>query len=256
MAEGSRDSLGDRMKMYEDLSRTRLMPKQPVIVRLDGKAFHTLTQGMKRPWDLDFMSCMKMAALSIASEAQGCQFAYVQSDEISLLLTDWKSRDSQSWFDNDLRKIISVSAAITAVAFTRCFDRMFGMQFDPRLDNIKPIAFDSRAWNLPEHEVQNYFVWRQQDATRNSISMLAQSHFSHKELHGVNSNQMQDMLFKEKRINWNETPTHLKRGYCVVKEQFQLADGAQRSRWTIDNDIPVFSADPTYVTKHLQEKSF
>jgi len=242
------DSLGDRMKLFEGVTRTRLMPKTPVMLRLDGKAFHTLTRGMDKPVDKRFQAAMYATAKALCEEVQGCQLAYVQSDEITLLLVDYQTYRTQSWFDYEVMKMCSVAAGIASAHFSGCYDDKVGI-------------FDCRAWNLPQHEVVNAFIWRQQDATRNSISSLAQSHFSPKELHGKDSVTMQDMLVLEKHINWNDCPTSQKRGVCVVKETYAkpgtgapgepLNTTVVRTRWIVDENIPIFTQDRQYIEKFV-----
>lgn len=218
-----RDSLGDRMKGYEDHYRHTVMPRMPVIIRVDGKAFHSLTRGCAKPFDENLASCMNRTAESLVAEVQNARMAFVQSDEISVLLVDYNKYDSQQWFAGNLQKIVSISASIASTTFTRAYGEL-GL-------------FDSRVITLPEHEVVNYFIWRQQDATRNSISMAAQALYSSKQLHGKNSAIMQDMIF-QKGVNWNDYPAGFKRGRVVTKE------GA-------DYEAPVFTQDRSYIEKFL-----
>ena len=190
-----KDSLGDRMKEYENISRIYLTKKSPVIIRIDGKAFHTFTRGLKKPFDPLFMEVMQIAAQKLCAAISGCKLAYIQSDEISLLLTDYDTTDTQPWFDNNLQKLVSVSASIATLAFNKAFEQCADRVFDAYSDmwNIsesetkyrdclitcvsKGAMFDARAFILPKEEVCNYFIWRQQDATRNSILSVAQSVF-------------------------------------------------------------------------------
>lgn len=218
-------SLGDRMKSYEDCYRHTIMPRMPVIIRVDGKAFHTLTRDCERPFDKTLSNAMDFTAFCLVKEIQNARFAYVQSDEISILLVDYNKYDSQQWFGGNINKMLSISAAIASVNFTDIYD--------------KKAYFDSRIFVLPEKEVCNYFIWRQQDATRNSISMAAQSVFSHKELDRVSTDQMQEMLF-QKGINWNDYPTRFKRGGVVYNN---IID---------DYDLPIFSQDRGYIEKFLE----
>jgi tRNA(His) guanylyltransferase len=252
------DALGDRMKGYESVPRARLVPKMPVLIRLDGKAFHTLTRGMEKPFDERFQRCMWETARALCAQIQGCQVAYVQSDEITLLLVDYQTIKTQGWFEYDLQKMVSISAAIASNAFNAELARAF--------PDKPPALFDSRAWNLPREEVTNCFIWRQQDATRNSILGLAQAHFSHREMHGKNTSVLQDMLHA-KGINWNDCLTWQKRGICVVKETFEveppLGHGppghgeahyeqkAQRTRWTVDENIPIFTQNRNYIDRFV-----
>jgi tRNA(His) guanylyltransferase len=199
-----RDALGARMKgQYEHRFRTFLPRRTYTILRLDGKAFHTYTRGLERPFDQQLMDDMAKTAQFLCQEISGTVFAYTQSDEISLLLTDFATTKTQAWFDGNVQKMVSVSAALATAKFNE-------------LRPGKLAFFDSRAFIIPDRsEVANYFVWRQQDATRNSISMAAQAHFSHRELHRKSSAQMQDMLHDGPGINWNDYPARFKRGTVV-----------------------------------------
>jgi len=233
--------LGDRMKRYEAVSASRLMPKTPALIRLDGKAFHTLTRNCTKPWDKHFQETMWETARYLCDQISGCRVAYVQSDEISLLLVDYQSIGTQGWFDYEVQKLVSVSASMAAAVFAREYE-YGGLA-----------AFDARAWSLPPGEVVNYFIWRQQDATRNSVSGLAQAHFSPKELHGKNGAAMQDMLMS-KGINWNDCPIPQKRGVCVTREVYTVPaeDGfgfVDRHRWKVDESIPIFTEDREYIER-------
>jgi len=227
--------LGDRMKTYEAVPKTKLIRRMPVIIRVDGKAFHTLTRGLDKPFDSGFENVMNEAAMRTASEFQNCVLAYLQSDEVSFLLIDYKNLQTEPWFGNDLQKIISISAATMSVYFNMCLQT----EFNKKVTNE---VFDSRAFNLSKEEVCNYFIWRQQDATRNSIQGLAQKYFSHKQLQGKNTNKLQDMLMLEKGINWNNYHINLKRGRCITKID---------RLWNLDNDIPIFTQQRDYIEKFL-----
>lgn len=248
----SSDSLGDRMKRYETVFKTRLTPRTPVLIRLDGKAFHTFTRGMKRPYDARFHACMWTAAQRLCEQVDGCRVAYVQSDEITLLLTDYETFNTQPWFGYEVQKLCSVSASICSTAFLLAYMEEFGGGSIP----VGPVpTFDSRCWNVPKEEVCNAFLWRQQDATRNSLAMLAQAHFSHKRLHGVSGKEKQEILYNEKGINWNDCPTAQKRGVCVVRETYTVSvDGEDpyvRSRWVVDREISIFSQDRNYIERFV-----
>src|SRR6478672_2640680 len=175
------DSLGDRMKaQYEDRTRFLLPRRTFTILRLDGKAFHTLTRGFVKPFDDTIKEAMTAAAVAVVTEAQGAKLAYVQSDEISVVLTDFDLTETQAWFDGNAQKIVSVAAGIASIAFTERFGRG---------------VFDARVFTIPDPvEVVNYFVWRQKDAVRNSVQMCAQSHFSPAQLHGKKTSDMLAML--------------------------------------------------------------
>jgi tRNA(His) guanylyltransferase len=248
------DNLGDRMKQFEDAFRHHLPIRMPVIIRLDGTHFHSLTKGLNRPVDPRLIEVMNQTAITLCKQVQGCQIAYVQSDEISLLLTNYQTHDTQSWFGNNLQKMISVSAGIASAVFTSLSHTIFG---ETRL-----AFFDSRAFVLPKEEVANYFLWREQDATRNSIQMLARSLYSHKQCHDKNQSELQELIFQA-GINWNECPTDQKRGRCIVKRTLnkEMTDHltgqtiiVPRSEWVVDNEIPIFSLDRAYLERFVYPK--
>jgi tRNA(His) 5'-end guanylyltransferase len=245
MGTSDKTSLGDRMKMYEGAFKASLPARMPVVLRIDGKAFHTYTHGCQKPFDAQLISAMDNVAKALCEQIQGAQIAYVQSDEISVLIHGYKKFESSSWFDNQIQKMVSVAASIAAGQMTALSPTIFNGQ-------VKIAAFDARAFILPEAEVCNYFLWRQQDATRNSIQMLARSLYSHKELDNKNGSQLQEMCFLKGK-NWNSVPTYQKRGRCIVKENYTVADSdAVRSRWSVDDEIPVFSENRDYINQHLK----
>lgn len=234
-----RDSLGDRMKGYESVSKLKLTRRTPAIIRLDGKAFHTWTKQLHQydptlemgPYSLLMHDAMATTAWYLVQHIQNARLAYVQSDEISILLNDWGKLNTDAWFDNSVQKIVSVAASMATAKFNLAITDQ--QNFSPTM-----AMFDARVFNLPKEEVTNYFVWRQQDATRNSINMLAQFYFSHKELQGKNVSQVQDMLMLDKGVNWNDVATWAKRGYCAVQSRR-------------DDEIPIFTQDRDYIEKHL-----
>lgn len=271
------DNLGDRMKTYEYVTRTYLTRRTPVIIRIDGKAFHTFTRGFDKPFDEVFIKTMQETMKYLCENVEGCVLGYTQSDEITLVLCDYKKLTSQAWFDNNIQKMCSVSASMATMAFNKLFkenyreweqktfstinsdkdedyDEWSNRCFAYSSSYLKGAMFDSRVFNIPKEEVNNCLLWRQQDATRNSIQAVAQANFSHKQLEGKNCNELQEMLWQEKGINWNNLPTYLKRGSCCVKEQYEIeANGEKvmRSRWIIDNEIPIFSQDTNYVNSRI-----
>jgi tRNA(His) 5'-end guanylyltransferase len=204
------DDLGDRMKLYENAECERkFLPLLPIVARVDGRAFHSFTRGMKRPFDDMFRSLMESTAFSLMQETNA-SFAYTQSDEITLA---WHSTSikSQVWFDGRICKMTSQLAAHATLAFNNNL-RTWNLDYATRLP-----TFDSRVWTVPNRtEAANVFVWREQDATKNSITMAAEEHYSHRELHGKNGKQKQEMLFV-KGINWNDYPTRFKRGVYFQK---------------------------------------
>lgn len=258
------DSLGDRMKSYENSYRTNLPIRMPLIIRVDGKAFHSYTRGLKKPVDDGLVNCMNETAKYLCENIQGCQLGYVQSDEISLLITNYQDINTQSWYDNNLQKIVSISAAFASVTFTQNSHLIWTPnKIDPSSDPMsecdfnKPAYFDSRAFILPKEEVCNYFLWRQQDATRNSVQMLARSLYSHKECEDKDNSELQEMCW-QKGINWNDCPIPQKRGRCIIRQKIWkqgtnpktgVVFSAERSEWIIDNDIPIFSQDRSYIDK-------
>lgn len=207
MTQHKKDSLGDRMKaQYEVRSQTYLPRRTYAIIRLDGKAFHTYTRGLQRPFDEGFMRDMDETAIALMAHVQGAKVAYVQSDEISIVLTDFDQVTTDAWFDGNVQKIVSISASIATANFNAQRPKG-GMAF-----------FDSRVFIIPDPvEVENYFIWRQQDATRNSIQMAAQSMFSHGSTQNQDCNVLQERMFTEKGVNWNDYPDGFKRGRAVVK---------------------------------------
>lgn len=252
----SKDSLGDRMKSsYEDAYRIHLPRRMPVIVRYDGKSFHSYTKGCKKPIDQDLVDCMNETAIYVCKNVQGCKLGYVQSDEVSLLITNYDQLETNSYFDNNIQKIVSIISAMASSYFTSISAKIFG--------EIKLAQFDARAFVLPKEEVNNYFLFRQQDATRNSVQMLARSLYSHKQCEDKNNSELQEMCF-QKGINWNDCPTSQKRGRCIVKIMTDKIGHnpvtgesieAKRSEWVVDNDIPVFSQNTHYINKYLLTNS-
>lgn len=275
-----KDNLGDRMKTYENVTRTYLTRRTPVIIRIDGKAFHSFTRGFEKPFDNVFVKAMQQTMKYLCENIEGCVLGYTQSDEITLVLCDYKKLTSQAWFDNNIQKICSVSASMATMAFNLAFrqnvkewdvdcyadmdatclsrsrvqyDRS-RVQYDKYVSKFDTAMFDSRVFNIPKEEVNNCLLWRQQDATRNSIQSVAQANFSHRQLECKNCKELQEMLLQEKGIDWNTYPTYLKRGSCCVKSTYTIEiDGkdVQRSRWIIDNDIPIFSQNTWYVNGRI-----
>ena len=255
-----RDSLGDRMKgNYEDRAKTYLVRRMPVVIRLDGKAFHTFTRGFDKPFDDVLMQTMQQTTLKLCQEIQGCVFGYTQSDEITLILVDYNDINTDAWFDYSTQKMCSVAASMCTLYFNQIFSEMVDVFIansdvtpeEEKLERVynraieKGALFDARAFNIPVEEVTNCILWRTMDATRNSISSLAQSKFSHKELQGKNSSQMQDMLMEKFGINWNNLTIPQKRGTAVYKRTIDDV-----SEWIIDYQMPILKGeDRDYVEK-------
>ena len=224
----ARDPLGSRMKgQYEHRARVLLPRRTYTLIRVDGKAFHTYTKGCQRPFDEALMRHMDYAAVELCRQAQGAQVGFVQSDEISVLLTDFASEKTDAWFDGNIQKIASISASIVTAHFN-ALRAGHGVAY-----------FDARVWSVPDPtEVENYFIWRQQDATRNSISMLAQHHFSHADLQSKSGAEMQEMLMHWHNVNWNDQPTAFKRGRAIVKDQFKPWQSVEPPIFTSDEGRP------------------
>jgi tRNA(His) guanylyltransferase len=259
-----KDSLGDRMKEnYENRARYFLPRRTHTILRLDGKAFHTYTKGLDRPFDKGLMADMDSAIMAMLPQLQGAVLAYTQSDEISILLTDFEKETTDAWFDGNIQKISSVAASIITAEFNklrinRNRDAWNANKQTTRFPGFEELAyFDCRTFTIPDRiEVMNYFRWRQQDCIRNSVSMVAQSNFSHKELHGKNQSQMHEMLHN-KGVNWATDFTDgEKNGRVIMKEEFRadnlcgevnLSDGKpaapiMRTRW-VSRGAWVFTKD-------------
>lgn len=238
--------LNDRMKLYEKVSQVNLTRRMPCIIRIDGKAFHTFTKGMNKPWDKRLVDLLLDSVIYLCGNIQGAKLAYWQSDEVSLLLTDYEKITSEAWFDKNVQKMVSVSASMMTAMFNKNLCNYF---LEPRYCKV-PVMFDSRVFVLPKEEVCNYFVWRQQDAERNSVQGLAQANFSHKQLLNLSCDKLQDKLFLEKNINWNDCEVWQKRGVCVVKEYYDK-DGTTRSRWVVDWNTLVFTKDREYIEQYV-----
>ncbi len=210
----SNDSLGDRMKFYEKMyAGKKLMPLLPAIVRLDGVCFHTFTKGLRRPYD-ERLSRIMIETTKYLVKETNARIGYTQSDEITLLLFSDKY-DSQIYFDAKVMKLVSVLAAKTSVYFNDLLKVHL-----PEKSSRFPV-FDCRVWNVPSQvEAVNSILWREQDATRNSISMAAQALYSHNELQGKSSSEMQELIF-QKGINWNDYPSFFKRGSYIQRRHVE-----------------------------------
>lgn len=199
--------LDERMKRYEHAYRQSLPRRTYTLLRLDGRAFHTYLRNAERPFDRAFMGDMNLVALRLVEEISGARFAYTQSDEISLLVTDFDSEQTEPWFGGNLQKLVSVSAGLASAYLARLRHQYPGLPM-----------FDARVWTMSDAvEVANYFVWRQQDAVRNSIQMVGQAYFTHRQLKGKSLNEVQEMLFSAYRVNWNDFPPECKRGRLVFQ---------------------------------------
>lgn len=248
------DSLGNRMKNnYEEVFKSRLVRRMPTIIRLDGRSFHTFTKNLKKPFDHVLITAMQSTTFELCKNIQNIKLGYCQSDEISLLLCDYDNLTTEAWFDNEVQKICSISASMATLYFNQIFSAIAHEYINDvheawntsdeevnYADTLyaaskNGVMFDSRCFNIPKEEVVNYFYWRQQDATRNSIQMVGQHYFTHKELKGVSCNNIQNKLLTEKDINWNDYRVVEKRGTCVKKNE--------NNKWIIDKNIPIFKEE-------------
>jgi len=212
---------------YEQAFKHVLPWRMPVIVRLDGKCFHNFTSKMAKPFSYAFTYDMNLVAKYLIEEVDTARLAYVQSDEISLLLIPYNKLASQPWFGNEIQKICSVTAGIASSYMT--------------LRNNRIAVFDSRCFVIPETEVVNYFISRQQDCTRNSINAFGQSVFSHSELQHKSQSEILDMLY-DKGYEWESLVTRFKRGSAAYRDNTDI---------TIDTEIPIFSKDREYISRFL-----
>lgn len=287
------DDLGTRMKeYYEQVSKIRLVRRMPVAIRIDGKAFHTFTKWFKKPFDSILMKSMQQTMKYLCENIQGCVLGYTQSDEITLILVDYKELNSGAFFDYDGQKLCSITASMATMAFNKFFNDNVLNELDVYRTSLIPqdvdsqkemfkyhesliiaknrgAMFDSRCFNIPKEEVTNLIYWRQLDAIRNSIQMVGQANFSHNELQNKTCNMIQDMLYEQKGINWNDYPTECKRGTCCIKqsekdEKYVSYDGKSdlvhlSSTWIIDKEIPIFKGDGrSYIEQliYIDEKDY
>ena len=258
------NEIGKRMKeYYENIPKTKLMRRAPVIARIDGKNFHTFTRGFKKPFDDILIKSMQETMKYLCENIQGCVLGYTQSDEISLLLVDYKNLNSSAWFDYEVQKICSIAASMATMAFNKSFaknaeefmtDCATSYETEGLCDKgteeyklcevyqkaiEKGAMFDARCFNIPKEEVTNYFYWRQLDAIRNSIQMVGQSHFPHNILQYKTCEDIKDMLYVKDEIVWELLPTYKQRGSCCIKQDY-IYENILRKQWIIDNNIPLF----------------
>lgn len=272
------DDLGTRMKtFYESTPKIHLMHRCPVAIRLDGHAFHTFTKGFQKPFDEILMKSMQETMQYLCENIQGCVFGYTQSDEITLILVDYKNLTSTAWFDYDVQKVCSIAASMATIAFNKFFEKNVSDNYAHRYDIPKKCTmpfdlykiycssmdkgamFDARCFNIPKEEIANLIYWRQLDAMRNSVQAVGQANFSHKELQGKSCADIKEML-REKGVDWDCLSLECQRGSCCVKniitvkkEQIVFPSGKKTIRlrdtskleksWVIDKEIPIFKGE-------------
>lgn len=220
-----RDDLGDRMKKYENVTRYHLLPRSYVFCRIDGRSFHSYLRGCKRPFDIDVIDDMDATAIYLCENVQNVKLGYVQSDEITLLLCDFDSYETSQFFDGNIQKISSVIASMAAAKFNQLrWIRQFNsyVRDADSMDWSKIATFDCRCWVVPtQWEAANVFLWRNQDCSRNSVSMVTQSLYSHSELIGKSSTEQQEMIH-DKGLSWvNDFSDGEKNGRLIVKEEYK-----------------------------------
>ena len=261
------NEIGKRMKeYYENIPKTKLMRRAPVIARIDGKNFHTFTRGFKKPFDDILIKSMQETMKYLCENIQGCVLGYTQSDEISLLLVDYKNLNSSAWFDYEVQKICSIAASMATMAFNKSFTKnaeefMTDCAASYEMEGLcsqgteeyklcevyqkaieKGAMFDARCFNIPKEEVTNYFYWRQLDAIRNSIQMVGQAHFPHNILQYKTCEDIKDMLYVKDEIIWELLPIYKQRGSCCIKQDY-IYENILRKQWVIDNNIPLFKEE-------------
>lgn len=217
-------SLGDRIKKYENIYRQYLIPRMPVVVRVDGKTFSSYTKGFDKPFDHRIINAMVYAARKVAENIQGFQIAYIQSDEASFCFHDYTSLQSEGWFGYNLNKIVSISASLMTIYFNAYMGKEMKKDFLETMEvlcnkDAKIALFDSRAFNVPREDIGNYFLWRSKDNHRNSLSSYAQSLFFHKQLHKKNQNDIHEMLHEIGK-NWTiDLKPVEKNGTFLIKDE-------------------------------------
>lgn len=258
-----KDDFGNRMKGYEAVTDMRLPGLTPVVVRVDGKCFHTLTKKLDKPFDRIFNSAMELTMRDLCEKLPNVRFAYVQSDEISLVMLERDIR-SESWFGNRLQKIVSLTAAYATASFRARLSAAMTeaapegaanrcgavMNYAPLVEDA---VFDCRAFPVPEKDVCNYFIWRQQDCLRNAIQAAGQVYVGKKELHGMSSDGIIAAL-KEKGLDFSLYFSVRERlGAACYRIPVKVGPGGICTRmkfWT-DANIPLFWDDREFIEEHM-----
>lgn len=254
--------LDERMKKYEGVSKMFLTVGVPKVIRLDMRAGSTFTKHLKKPFDPVFSGAMEQAAQALCKQIQGAAFAYTQSDEISLILNDGVDKDTQTFFDGNVEKIVSISASICTLEFNKAYSSLVQMvpasERERYEKGVWSACFDSRVFMLPNvTEVHNYVLWRQQDAIRNSVQMVGRSVFSARELKCKSTTVIKEMLKMKSDVNWEDFAQRHRQGIFIVKEKFtkdvtlpngDVLKNVERSRWNL-YDAPFVGEDKTFIEK-------
>lgn len=244
------DELGALLKSkYESVTQLVLPRKTHTIIRLDGNAFHTYTRGCVKPFDQDLHNAMIASSVALLAKAMGARLAYTQSDEVSLLLTDFENPGTEPWFGGNVQKITSVSASIFTARFNQA-----------RFGASQPAFFDARVFTIDDPgDVVTYFQWRRADAWRNAVYSAARAYFSHKQLQGKGGLELLTML-SEAGVGWETFPRVFKFGTLIhrkeVVEDVTFVDGRTREeRVARDVKRHVWAAIPAHledVFTHLE----
>ena len=268
------NELNARIKsFYEEPVKTRLTRKIPVILRMDGKAFHTFTRGFKKPFDPIMRETMMETMKALCENIQGCVFGYEQSDEITLVLTDFENENSSAWLDYETQKMCSIAASMTTLYFNKIFSEKVknlcnsNEEDEKYIDTMmtaveKGAMFDARCFSVPKLSVYDVILARQIDASKNSISSVGRTYFSTSELRNKNTSKVQDMLMMYHGVNWNNFATEEKRGSCCYKVEKKIespnaSEGfVMRNKWIIDKNMPLLkeTKDPaqrSYIEKFI-----
>lgn len=248
--KNDKDALGTRMKDIEHRTRYLLPRRTYTLIRLDGKAFHTFTKHCERPFDVNLRRTMQEVTRLLCANIQGCKLGYTQSDEITLVLTDFDTIDTCAWFDGNLQKIASVSASMAGGYFNKLWLKHKVATSEVSsvegvlavMGHYEPAVFDSRVWTTSDPwEVFNAFWWRQKDATKNAIQMVARSLASHKECHDKNFSMLNELIH-QKGQNFNDYPTDCKRGAFIIKDE---------NGWVVDLESPILTKDKPYLMSRI-----
>lgn len=249
----TRDSFGDRMKRYENVPKNYLTRRIPAIIRIDGKSFHTYSRGFVKPFDKILTETMQRTMEFLCKNIQGCVFGYTQSDEITLVLTDYATLTTDAWFGYNVEKMCSIAASMATMVFNRELPVVVGCAGLPISERkaydiaySKGAMFDARVFSLPKEEVCNCLIWRQQDAIRNSIQSVGQFYFGHTELQGKSCADIKEMLVREHQIDWYSFPVECQRGSACYREPCLVSHP-----WRIDREPPVFTQDRAYIERFL-----
>lgn len=259
-----KENLGELIKQYEDCYNFKIPKRCVSIIRLDMRAGHNFTKGFDKPYDQIFIKSMYLTMLQLCESIQGCKFGYVESDEISLLIYE-TNPEAEPWFANRVQKMCSISASMATMYFNKNFQKLVNdflsdhvpdsNKLVSEITNVyknaleKDAMFDSRVFVIPESVIVPYFIWRQNDCTRNSILGLSQKYMSHKEMQGLKCNELQNILLTKYDINWNNFSTVEKRGTCAYKV---LKDAEKvRYEWLLDYEMPVLMDDKDFILSRI-----